>query len=115
MGYECWVDSNVEIIHFEGMSCKSLSMTQAATKPAAYMGEIIHFSDGKLWKQIYVRPIMMFLVLCQSAFHGVVYFLGKETYHKILPLICGCKGTYLLNNVQYLKIMKFAIVICYDL
>ena len=20
---------------------------------------------------------------------------------KILPLICGCKGTYLLNNVQY--------------
>lgn len=59
-------------------------MTQAATKPAAYMGEIIHFSDGKLWKQIYVRPIMMFLVLFQSAFHGVVYFLGKETYHKIL-------------------------------
>ena len=84
LGYECWVDSNVEIIHFEGMSCKSLSMTQAATKPAAYMGEIIHFSDGKLWKQIYVRPIMMFLVLFQSAFHGVVYFLGKETYHKIL-------------------------------
>lgn len=84
LGYECWVDSDVEIIHFEGMSCKSLSMTQAATKPAAYMGGIIHFSDGKLWKQIYVRPIMMFLVLFQSAFHGVVYFLGKETYHKIL-------------------------------
>ena len=28
-------------------------------------------------------------------------------YFKILSSICGCKGTNILNNVQYLKIMKF--------
>ena len=38
-------------------------------------------------------------------------FIIKIKYY----LKLGCKGTYLLNNVQYLKIMKFAIVICYDL
>ena len=36
-------------------------------------------------------------------FQGTCIILSNDVY------------TYLLNNVQYLKIMKFAIVICYDL
>lgn len=47
MGYECYVNDGARIIHYEGMSSKSLSLVQTATKPAARRGSIIFFSEGK--------------------------------------------------------------------
>lgn len=45
-GYECWVDTSSKIIHYEGMSGKSLSMVQTATKPAARKGIRIFYAQG---------------------------------------------------------------------
>ena len=41
MGYECYVNDDAKIVHYEGMSGKSLSYIQTATKPAARRGSII--------------------------------------------------------------------------
>lgn len=43
-GYECWVDNDARLIHYEGLSSQSLSRMQTATKPAATRGTMIHFS-----------------------------------------------------------------------
>ena len=51
-GYECWVNADVHIVHFEGMSSKSLSLVQTATKPAARRGSVIFFSKGHLLAEI---------------------------------------------------------------
>ena len=51
-GYQCFVDADVFIIHYEGMSSKSLSLTQTATRPAQVKGGVIFFSQGK--KSLYV-------------------------------------------------------------
>ncbi len=45
-GYKCYVNSDVKVVHLEGMSGKSLSMVQTATKPAAFKGSVIFFSNG---------------------------------------------------------------------
>lgn len=44
-GYECYVNNDAKIIHYEGMSSKSMSLIQTATKPAARRGSIIFFTD----------------------------------------------------------------------
>lgn len=86
MGYECWVDANIEITHYEGMSSKSTSLTQTATKPAALMGEIIHYTQDHKFKEIYVRPILGGIAFLQMIFHVLCFSLKKENYHKILAL-----------------------------
>lgn len=47
-GYECWVDSNVELIHYEGDSGKASSWISTATKPAGMRGSLMFYSNGKL-------------------------------------------------------------------
>lgn len=40
-GYECWVDADAEIVHFEGLSSRSLSRIQTATRPASTRGTLL--------------------------------------------------------------------------
>ena len=51
-GYECWVNADVHLIHYEGMSGKSLSMIRCATAPASRKGNMVFFSNGN--KMIYL-------------------------------------------------------------
>lgn len=51
-GYECWVNADVHLIHYEGMSGKSLSMIKCATAPASRKGNMVFFSNGN--KMIYL-------------------------------------------------------------
>lgn len=68
-GYKCYVDSDVTIYHYEGMSGKSLSLVQTATRPAAILGEIVFFSRGNK------------VVECLLRFLAVVSSLLKLFYH----------------------------------
>lgn len=43
-GYGCYVNSDARIIHYEGMTGKSLSMIQTATKPASIVGALKYYS-----------------------------------------------------------------------
>lgn len=66
MGYECWVDNDTRIIHYEGMSGKSVSLIQTATKPAARRGSIIWFSKGNRLVEITLSSVysLITLILC---------------------------------------------------
>lgn len=46
LGYSCYVNNDVNIIHYEGMSGKSLSMVVTCTKPAHAKGGVIFYSEG---------------------------------------------------------------------
>lgn len=53
-GYECWVNNDIVITHFEGMSGKGSSPIRMATRPAHRRGSLIFYSKGK-W------PIWVFM------------------------------------------------------
>jgi len=45
-GYECWVNANSAIIHYEGMSGASTSFIKCATAPASRIGNLRFFSNN---------------------------------------------------------------------
>mgnify|MGYP001211833837 CR=1 FL=1 len=49
-GFSCYVNADVSIIHYEGMSNKSISYIQTATMPASKRGELRFFSNGNSFK-----------------------------------------------------------------
>lgn len=46
MGYQCWVNADVTLIHKEGMSGRSLSMIQTATRPAHAKGGVYFYAGN---------------------------------------------------------------------
>ena len=62
-GYVCYVDADVEIYHYEGMSGKSLSYIQTATIPAARRGIIRFYSKGRKSSEVILR-IFAFIGCC---------------------------------------------------
>lgn len=62
-GYECHVNCDVNVIHRGGMSGKSISFVQVATRPAQCLGEIIFFAGNNYPKRI-VLSLTSFGVYC---------------------------------------------------
>ena len=52
--YKCFVDSNVTIVHYEGMTGKGTSILQIATKPAGYKGGILFYGEDSKFKTFFV-------------------------------------------------------------
>lgn len=73
MGYECYVNSNVSIIHYEGMSGKSISKIVTATKPAARRGTILFFSKGN---RLTAYPIALLFTLTTILNIVIHFFKG---------------------------------------
>ncbi|MBR5209197.1 MAG: glycosyltransferase family 2 protein [Paludibacteraceae bacterium] len=95
-GYECWVNSDSELIHLEGMtSGKSLSKITLATAPAHCKGLAHFFSKGNALCYIFVALVMTFVVSSQFLFHliksfkdttGVNSTLAKANIHELIAL-----------------------------
>jgi GT2 family glycosyltransferase len=68
-GYECWVDADAEIIHYEGMTGKSMSPIQTATGPAEHIGTMLWLGNFKYWS------------FCFYTLLGLPYLLGQIVYH----------------------------------
>lgn len=67
LGYECWVDSEIVLIHKEGQSSHSgINKTQLATTPASVKGCLRFYSDGKWYKKIVVTPLTFIYHLCKA-------------------------------------------------
>lgn len=67
LGYECWVDSEIVLIHKEGQSSHSgMKKTQLATTPASVKGCIRFYSDNKLYKKIVIVPLTFIYHLCKA-------------------------------------------------
>lgn len=71
-GYECYVNSDVKIIHNGGMTGKSLSLVQTATRPATVRGELWFFAKGSKLKFAVIN-------ICSVIFRvpSYVYFIVK--------------------------------------
>lgn len=77
-GYSCYVDSDTTIYHYEGMSGKSLSLIQTATKPAATLGEITFFSKGNKWIKFLLRCIILISLPLKYMYHSIKSLLAKR-------------------------------------
>lgn len=73
-GYSCYVNSNVKLTHYEGMSGKSLSLIMTATKPAGHRGSLIFYGDTNI-KLAIVRLI------------SLIAYIAKFIYHRIRGLV----------------------------
>ncbi len=70
-GFRCFVNADVSIIHYEGMSGKSLSMTLTATRPAHAKGDTIFYSQGKPLLYVFLSLWYWFHAFCQFVVHRV--------------------------------------------
>lgn len=62
LGYECWVDSNVILFHYEGGSSRTkCNKTQMATTPAAIKGSIHYYSEGRSYRLVILTFISFFI------------------------------------------------------
>lgn len=77
-GYSCYVNADVHVIHYEGMSGKSSSFVQAATKPAGCMGDIIFYSQGNTFKELFLRLFLFNINIMKFIMHRCKA-IGKKT------------------------------------
>lgn len=77
-GYECYVNPNVNIIHKGGMSGKSLSPIQIATRPAQCKGEIIFYSENSYSKYIILSSVTFTIYCLRYIYHVIKGHLQKK-------------------------------------
>lgn len=93
-GYFCYVNADVKIIHYEGMSNKSASLIQTATWPAARQGSLRFYSKGRKHVEIFLRFV---------SFVGVgLNFI----VHRIKGLISPRPNPYYVMSIGDLNIVK---------
>lgn len=86
-GYSCYVDSNVKIIHYEGMSGKSISLVQTATRAAACRGAIIFYSEGSKIKESILRIILFIIYFLRCIYHFIKgLFKPKPNVNQVLAI-----------------------------
>lgn len=84
-GYKCYVNSDVSIIHYEGMTGQSKNMIKTATKPAGYIGNIIFYAKGNRVKYFVYSLITILLLIPLTIIHGIMgYGTVKPNWHYIL-------------------------------
>lgn len=87
MGYSCYVNADIHLIHYEGQS-RNTSMTYAAIKPASTRGNLIFFSEGK--PLLYMLLVMVNIVKIITAYvYHLLLSLGKEPPNRHYALMKG--------------------------
>lgn len=76
-GFFCYVNSDVKIVHYEGMSGKSLSMVQTATRPAAMRGALM-FYGNKWYSLLLLRIVFLVLFSLKYVVHGIRSLTEKK-------------------------------------
>lgn len=70
-GYECYVDSDTIVVHKGGMSGKSMSFVQVATRPAQCRGEIMFYSGNSCGKRIVLSFVTFAIYSLRCLYHAV--------------------------------------------
>lgn len=93
MGYKCYVNADVTIIHYEGMSGKSLSMVLTATRPAHAKGGVIFYSKGNKFLFVFLSLHYFFHYFVSFFYHRVKGLMKpKPNYDYILSI--GDKNSF---------------------
>lgn len=73
-GYECWVNADISIIHYEGMSGKSNSPIKMATRPAHRRGSLIFYPKGNwaIWMLMsfsyFIEDLVFYLIAAYKVY-----------------------------------------------
>lgn len=85
-GFACYVNADVRIIHYEGMSGKSLSMVQTATRPASVRGGLIFYGDS-FAKNLILRTVHISAFSVKYFYHAFKgLFKTKPNVNQILAI-----------------------------
>ena len=76
--YRLFVNSEVLITHYEGMTGMGVSKIQVATKPASYKGLIIFFSEESKIRYLFVSILFFILLFPVFFFHFIKSLVGKD-------------------------------------
>lgn len=88
-GWECWVDADVRLIHYEGMtSGHTLSMVRTATAPAGQRGCLLFYEEGKWWRTALVRPTLFVGGCLQLIYHAFKAFLRPRPNSDYVLFLC---------------------------
>lgn len=77
-GYQCWVDANLYLIHYEGMSGQSTSRIKEATQPAADIGTIRFIAEGRIFRKFIMRLAVTLSSLLKMAIYTIKIAVGEE-------------------------------------
>lgn len=77
-GYRCFVNADVQIIHKEGMSARSSSMIQTATKPAAIVGSLHFYSGGSRFRFFFLASVVFCSTFVSFLFHRTVSLIKRD-------------------------------------
>jgi len=89
-GYKCYVNSDIVITHYEGMTGKGANRLQTATKPASFKGNLIYYGDNSQLKYVFVSLLLSILLIPTFLYHLMNSFLfgNNRKGHKILAKSC---------------------------
>jgi GT2 family glycosyltransferase len=76
-GHEVWADAGAEVVHYGGMSGKSLSRLQLATRPANMRGCLLFYGDTPLRRALLRASLIPGFIL-KTLFHSAKALLGKR-------------------------------------
>jgi GT2 family glycosyltransferase len=71
MGYKCYVDADISIIHYGGMTGKSLSYIQTATKPAASKGDLHLYARGNKFFYFFLLVFIFFSAILRCFYYRI--------------------------------------------
>lgn len=77
-GYKCYVNSNVSIVHYEGMTGRGVSELQVATKPASFKGNLIYYSDESKLGYVFVSILFFVLQISKLCYHLFLSKFGSD-------------------------------------
>lgn len=109
--YECWVDAETSIIHYEGMSGQSVSRIKEATQPAADIGTIRFIAQGSMLRKTLMRLCVTLACCLKIARYSLQIALRQEVEKRTVM------RRSFLNVIRYIwsnKTPKQAFTECYQ-
>ena len=99
-GYKCYVDADVSLIHYEGMTGRGVSKLQLCTKPAAFKGGLNYYADNSIIRLATVSLISFFLLIPQFFYHVLMSWFSDYSRNNILAkadlnsmIVCFSRAT----------------------
>ena len=102
-GYECWVDTDVKIVHLGGQTGGTQSRTICAARPANRKGCLINCSEDKWYRYVVMASLIWVDSALLTLYWGTKALMGGK---KILCLLSKIQYQCLQINFQQIKLYR---------
>ena len=79
-GYECWVDTDVKIVHLGGQTGGTQSRTICAARPANRKGCLIMYSEGKWYRYVVMAALIWMDSAMLTMYWGLKALKAKKNF-----------------------------------